>query len=202
MPPRTQFLRRRPLAICLLILALAGASSISATSVEHLDAAALVARSPYVIHASCIDRRSYRDGNGMVLTHYTFQVHETMKGEDAVRTAFVMPGGEAEGVATLIPGLSEYRRGDELILFLSDAYGAERERRLPLGMDQGVYRVCADPAGGAPIVARNLGALALVATREPAAPAGDQFPEGVTVAAFKDCVRDRVQSWKAKAGGK
>ena len=194
---------RLPLAVATLItLLVIGADTLNATTVLGFDADGLVSHADRIVHATCDRRESYRDDRGLIVTRYVFTVHESLKG-DALKDGalndgatstieFVQPGGEYRGVRLVIPGLSEHTVGDEMILFLSAASRHDARRRLPIGLDQGVYRVTTREDETEPKVRRRVGDLRIV---NPSS-ALDSFPEDVGVATFKAAVRAKVAEQK------
>ncbi len=171
---------------------------LAATTVVALGASDLAARAGSIVHATCIDCAGERDARGRIVTRYTFRIHETLKGESEPILEFVQLGGEHGGLATVIPGLSRHSRGDEVILFLSDAYGDEGRYRLPVGLDQGVYRVIASPGGAGRRVVRCTADLVLVPPEDGAGDGGDRFPEHVAPDVFKAAVRRKVAELEKK----
>lgn len=183
----------RFLRIGLAVIALSlGAPSMlppaGATTVVAFGAEDLAARAALVVHATCTRAEAFRDGRGRIVTRYTLEVIEVLAGDHAPVIEFVQPGGDHRGLTTVIPGLSRHVAGDEVILFLSEAYGEQGTNRLPIGLDQGVYRVRTSPEDGSQRVVRDTSELSLVPS-DGAERAGRHFPENVSPATFKKAVR-------------
>ena len=121
-----------------------------------LDLEGLLRRSEIIVHGTCSDLQSFLGPDQRIHTRYTFRVHRTLKGTVTGRLVVVHPGGTYRGVRTLIAGLSSHRIGDETILFLGPATPGT-EVRLPVGLDQGVFRVEPDGSGGARVTRRLTG---------------------------------------------
>ncbi|MFQ5654779.1 MAG: hypothetical protein ACE5GW_08615 [Planctomycetota bacterium] len=147
-------------------------------------------RAERIIHATCTDRQSYFDSRHRLVTRYTFRIAETLKGRPDPLASFVTPGGELNGLATVIPGLSGHAIGDEVILFLGPA-APDQAFCLPVGLDQGIYRVALDPGDGSARVRRSLDALHL-APPPRGEGLGEQLRENIPLEEFKAAVRARV----------
>lgn len=185
-PPRCVFPGFLLLALFLLL-----PSPGMATTVIELGVEQLVERSDRIVHAVCTYAHSYRDAEGRIVTRYEFQAQETLKGSHEATFAIVQPGGRVGTVQTIIPGLSSYRMSDEVVLFLGQV-NPRSGFRLPLGLDQGIYRVKSDPQSGQRVVRRNLTDLHFVRAPQQASP--EQLPEGISVSQFKAEVRNRLSA--------
>lgn len=186
---------RIPLPLLLVLLAgfLCIPPMAQATTVLKLTSDQLVQRAADIVHATCTRTTSYRNDQGLIVTRYEFRTLDSLKGGRAERFVCVQPGGIVGNVMTVLPGLSSHNVGDEVILFLHDDVPAARFQ-LPLGLDQGVYRVVADPNGAA-IVKRSLKDLHMAQPTGSAAPTdAHPLPEGVSLDAFKTELKARINS--------
>ncbi len=163
-------------------------SSLSATTVVALDADTLIQKSRLIVQAVCSGYRCYRDDTQRIVTRYTFSILETLKGTERATLSFVQPGGVYQGIATVIPGLSSHAPGQESVLFL----GPGGAYRLPVGLDQGVFRVVVDPQNGRLWVRRSLAGLHLLPS------SGDPLPDHVTLEEFKGIVRAGIARTQKK----
>ena len=77
--------------------------------------------------------------DGRIATRYVFSVRRIVKGEQLDEIDFIVAGGELNGERSHIAGMPRFRRGEEVVLFLT------REDRLgrvwPVGLAQGKLRV-------------------------------------------------------------
>ena len=173
-----------------LAVSIFAAGEASATTVVELSANDLVTRSQKIFHGLCRDVHSYLDSRQRIVTRYTFTVVETLKGEHESWFSFVQPGGEYRGVTTLIPGLSSHRVGDEVILFLGPT-GTTSELCLPVGLNQGLYRIVVDRRSGSYWVRRSLSGLHTL--RLPHAKQQGHFPDHARLDHFKQVLRAKVE---------
>ena len=127
----------------------------SAMSVQPPSFAELVAESATVARARVTDltSRAVINANGQreIRTFVTFTTLKALKGN--VPPAFTLSflGGTADGERWQVPGMPEFRVGDEEFVFDSG-----RPSICPLvGAMHGRYRVQTDPADGHAYVARN-----------------------------------------------
>lgn len=178
-----------------------------ATTVLRFDARQLIQRSRDIVHVVCTAISSGRDAAGVIVTRSTFRVVERFRGPLAGGSFHItQPGGRVGNLILHLPGMPSYGVGDELILFLPAAR-RDPERRAPVGLGQGVYRVersrAAAPRGesATAVVHRTLAGLRLVppprgpgAPRPPAgraAPGGD-LPEQVSLEEFRRALLRRI----------
>ena len=186
---------RIPLGIA-LVLSLLFPVTTYGTTVLAFGADDLIARADHIFHGVCTDRHVTKDDRGRLVTHYSFVVTETLKGKHEVVVKFTLPGGQKDGRATVIPGLSQHGIGDEVILFLG-ASEATSPFRFPIGLDQGLYRVRTD-AQGDKRVKRSLNGLRLIDKGAKDKPQLASFPENLPIRGFKQLLRDRLQKLKDK----
>ena len=91
------------------------------------------------------------EGTGrMIFTQIDVEVGSYVKGGGGSIVTLTMPGGEVDGVRAWIPDLPTFTQGENVLLFLRD--GWERAGDPAVGVNQGVFRVVADPATGGEIV--------------------------------------------------
>lgn len=160
------------LALCcgLLVGGSGSSSLVHGTTVLAVGADELLRASERIVHVVCESARGARDARGRIVTHYRLRVLDCMKGEATEWLDCTLPGGEVGRQRTVIAGLTPWRPGEEVILFL---HGFDQPLQAPVGLDQGSYRVITEPGTGARSVRRaSLAGLHLVG--EPATP-----PSGV-----------------------
>ncbi|MEM7164087.1 MAG: hypothetical protein AAF581_01410 [Planctomycetota bacterium] len=184
------------LVFCCILLA----PQATATTVVVVDADRLVRDASQIVHVRCRSCESYRNDDGLIVTRYQFDVLETLKGTAVGTLECVQPGGRIGNLVTVVPGLMRYDAQQELILFLAPE-NANSDYRLPVGLDQGVYRIATDRGTGVRIARRDLSGLHTLSPADGQPAAARAFPEGLPVADFKSRVRDQVQRQKDSATG-
>jgi len=83
---------------------------------------------------------------GAVETEVTLQVFRRHQGTGPAQQLIRIPGGQlADGSGLLVPGMPRFVEGEELLLFLSPE--SSRGWRVPVGLDQGFWKLTRDAAG-------------------------------------------------------
>ena len=102
--------------VCLLSLA------VGATTLPKRTTRDLLERSDRVCCVECSSCEPRLDrASGIVFTHVRFTVLEEMKGTGEKTFEIRIPGGEAEGMRTVVAGMPRFTRGQESVLFLKRA---------------------------------------------------------------------------------
>src|SRR5262245_30826548 len=112
-------LKRR--SVVLAVLAAVVAAPIFATTVVLLDEPQLVAGAERIVHGDVVSKRSFVAAEGgRIYTEYRFQPREMLKGaaEGDGMVTFREWGGEVNGLHYYVPGVGEFRTGDEVVAFL------------------------------------------------------------------------------------
>lgn len=124
---------------------------------EHLSIDDLVARTHTCLEGTVLEARARRAPDGLVETAYRLRVDDRPIGAGGDFETVVLPGGVLpDGSGLAIPGLGRLAVGERVLLFLTAADGVTG-RRMPIGLEQGRYRIVSGP-GGRPLA---MGALAL-----------------------------------------
>ncbi len=112
-----------------------------ATTLVPMDLRTLSTRADAVVVARCIDVRSEVDpATHIVVTTTRFAVDQAVKGAGASREVVVrLPGGAAEGRATVLADVPSFSAGATAVLFLSAAR-SDGSRGI-LGLSQGSFAV-------------------------------------------------------------
>ncbi len=157
--------RRLPHALLALALL---AATLHATVVVALDLPELVAGARLVVEGRVVSAEASRAPSGLVTTRVELETVEVFKDArtgalpaDEGRVAFELPGGEADGVGLVVPGMPTLEPGERVVLLLSAR--SARGFRLPVGLGQGVLHLEPD-ADGVLRVRRELDGVALVGT--------------------------------------
>jgi hypothetical protein len=87
------------------------------------------------------------EGTGrMIFTTVDVQVDSFIKGSGGSLVSLTIPGGTVDGVRAWIPDLPTFTQGESVLLFLREGY--DRVGDPAVGVNQGVFRIVADPANG------------------------------------------------------
>lgn len=143
----------RGLLVALLVVVAASADA--TTLVKKRSLAEVTSAAGDIIEGRVVDVRSGRDDADAPATWVTVEVARTLKGRRARHRTF-----KQFGAAGRVPGMPQYRVGDQVVLFLHPE--SRRGFTSPVGMGQGVYRIYDDgaravavPEAGAPKTAKR-----------------------------------------------
>lgn len=151
----------RSVVLALVALAMITASYAAATTVEKMSLRDLAKKSDAIVLARVEDESARYDSNKEIFTYITLRVLEPVKGpkKDDVITIRQL-GGTVDKIASIVPGTPVFRKGDEVVLFLTQKDGAGYP--WVMGLQQGKYSVTADERGQKQ-VRNEIGELNLVA---------------------------------------
>ena len=116
-----------------------------ATSVQKFSLRELASHSKSVVVARVQSSESRWDG-GEIYTYTTIQVSEGLKGARKGQSIVVRQlGGQVGDLASIVPGMPAFERGQEVVLFLS----ANDKAGYPwvVGLQQGKYTISSDAQG-------------------------------------------------------
>ncbi len=136
----------RTVAPAIAVLAFLTTSLASATTVKQMSLRDLAKKSNAIVLAQVEDATSRYDSNKEIYTYITLRVLEPVKGPkaDAVLTIRQL-GGVVGDIASIVPGTPTFKRGEEVVVFLTknDAAGYP----WVMGLQQGKYTVSSDEKG-------------------------------------------------------
>ncbi len=140
-------------------IALLGASLATATTVQKFTVKELAKKSESIVLARVEDEASrWDEGRKEIYTYITLRVLESVKGEKAQAATKGNKGIQDEAVITIrqlggtvdkiishVPGMPSFRKGEEVVVFLS----AKDRTGYPsvMGLQQGKYSVITDEKG-------------------------------------------------------
>ena len=133
-------------ACAFLTLALALASSVSATTYLPVTFGELVSQADLIFVGNVVDVRPYllrtRTGT-LVKTRVTFRVDDAVYGTSSLVEVFDFLGGEADGYGLAVEGMPKFAVGDREVVF------ARRKASINpiVGFTQGLLRVRRDAGG-------------------------------------------------------
>ena len=177
-------------AVCTLL-----AFPVNATVLVPIEFRELVASAPVIVHGRVLDvRGAFADGRRAVETFVTVEALDYMKGDLGTHVTFGVPGGQLGRYRTIFVGAPEFRKGQEVVLFL------ETERAsLPriIGLSQGAFRVVPDARTG-----RRMVTTPVVMGKPGGAPQrivrGDPARKPLPIESFRAVVRQVMAQGAAK----
>lgn len=128
------------LAVALVTLPLVA----HATTLIKLDLKDLTAKSEQIVMGRVLSLDAKLEG-GRVFTYVTLQVSERLKGQGDPTVTLRLVGGRTPDLATLVSGQANFRRGEEVLVFLERP--TMSRHLLVTGMSQGKFRVVRGPDG-------------------------------------------------------
>lgn len=152
---------RRTVVLAIAALAMITASYAAATTVEKMSLRDLAKKSDAIVLARVEDQSARYEANKEIFTYITLRVLEPVKGpkKDDVITIRQL-GGTVDNIASIVPGTPNFKKGEEVVLFLTRKDGAGYP--WVMGLQQGKYSVSEDERGQKN-VRNEIDGLALVA---------------------------------------
>jgi hypothetical protein len=167
-------------------IVLAAASTASATTVQRLSLKDLAKNSASIVRAKVEDLVARYDTNKEIYTYITLRVLEPVKGsnKDEVLTIRQL-GGTVGNIASIVPGTPTFKKGEEVVVFLSrnDVAGYP----WVMGLQQGKFSVSQDESGMKK-VRNELGGLRLMDPNGSALD-GAKFTPDMPLQSFLDGIR-------------
>jgi hypothetical protein len=132
---------RLSLVVAVSVLALGASQAAFATTVQKLSLIDLAKKSDSIVRARVDDAVSSWDaGHKEIYTYYTLRVLEPVKGrKDETTITLRQIGGTVDNIASIVPGMPSFTKGEEVIVFLTqkDASGYP----WVMGLQQGKYSI-------------------------------------------------------------
>jgi hypothetical protein len=133
--------------IAVSALTLLGASLASGTTVQKLSLSDLARNSNAIVRATVEDQTSRQDdASKEIYTYITLRVLDPVKGSKGESIVTLRQlGGQVGNIASIVPGLPTFSKGEEVVVFLT----ASDRAGYPwvMGLQQGKYTVRTDPKG-------------------------------------------------------
>jgi len=133
-------------SVALAALALVGANVASATTVMKFSMKDLAVKSSAVVVGRVEDVVARYDTNKEIYTYITIRVSDSVKGshKDDVITIRQL-GGVVDHIASVVPGMPTFKKGEEVVVFLSQ----KDKEGYPwvMGLQQGKYTISEDQNG-------------------------------------------------------
>ena len=109
-----------------------------ATTVERLNLDDLVKKAHVIVHGRVRDARSHWSSNGrLILTTYTVDVEEAIKGRPGRVVDVTTVGGRVGDVILNVAGMPSFQRGEDAVIFLENSAGMSTV----VGLSQGKFSV-------------------------------------------------------------
>jgi hypothetical protein len=129
------------LVVAIAALALVGAQVAFATTVQKLSLQELTKKSESIVMARVDDAFSSWDAaHKEIYTYFTLSVLQPVKGSKGATTITLRQlGGTVDNIASIVPGMPSFRKGEEVVVFLTqkDAAGYP----WVMGLQQGKYSI-------------------------------------------------------------
>lgn len=156
-------MKRFSLPIVVLLVGLLAVPAAFAATVQKLTLQELTKKSDSIVRARVTDATSNWDANHKeIYTYYTFQILEPVKGRKGETTLTLREiGGTVGNIASVVPGMPGFSKGEEVILFLTpkDAAGYP----WVMGLQQGKYTIV--EKDGAKFVRNDLAGTELLSVK-------------------------------------
>jgi hypothetical protein len=109
-----------------------------ATTVRRLSFDELVSKAEMIVAGQVTDSRTYRTGDGkLILTSYTIQVGENIKGKAPATVTVTTVGGKVGNTVLRVSGMPQFQTGENTVLFLEN-YGTYTT---VVGLNQGKFGI-------------------------------------------------------------
>jgi hypothetical protein len=136
----------RSAMVTLVAFALVGASTAGATTVQKLSLQELAKRSDAIAVAVVEDATARYDANKEIYTYITLRVLDPVKGAHKDETLTIRQiGGTVGSIASVVSGMPTFKKGEEVVVFLSQKDPAGYP--WVMGLQQGKYSVSLDDKG-------------------------------------------------------
>ncbi len=137
------------IALTVLVLLLLSSAGL-AISVKTMNLVEMTERAEKVFHGKCLSREIVDDSTNIPIVEYKFQVKQAIKGvTDGETLVFRQVDGSQVGKPG-IPGVPQYKVGQELVLFLRKP--SQRGLTSPVGLGQGTFVVHKNGRGNVEIM--------------------------------------------------
>jgi len=134
-------MKRFSLLLAVAVVALLCSQAAFATTVQKLSLQDLTKRSESIVMARVTDAVSAWDaGHKEIYTTYTLQILNAVKGRKGESVVTIRQiGGTVDNIASIVPGMPSFKRGEQVVVFLTqkDAAGYP----WVMGLQQGKYTV-------------------------------------------------------------
>ena len=121
-----------------IVLTLFAATVLQATTVQRLALEDLVKKAHHIVSGKVRDSRTFWSDNGkLILTSYTIDVDENIKGQNPRTLELTTIGGKIGGLELHVSGMPSFEKGESTILFTESSGSYE----VVLGLGQGKFTI-------------------------------------------------------------
>ena len=129
-----------------IVLGIFFARPAAPTTVVRMNLEEMAAASPSIVHGTVTSIESqWNEDRSLIVTDVRIRVLGTVKGDAFAEVVVRQPGGVVGKLKVEVPGMSVYRPGDEVVLFLAPASTGKLHVN---GLTQGRFDVVKDPRTG------------------------------------------------------
>jgi hypothetical protein len=126
---------RIPFAFAFILLA---ATLAHTTTVQRLALEDLVTKAQHIVAGKVRDSRTYWSSNGkLILTNYTIEVDETIKGQSPRTFELTTIGGKIGDLELHVSGMPSFEKGENIVVFTESS----GPYQVVLGLGQGKFTV-------------------------------------------------------------
>jgi hypothetical protein len=147
-------MNRFRISLLIAVAGLIGAQAAFATSVQKLSLQELTKKSDSIVMARVDDASASWDANHKeIYSYYTLHILQPVKGRKGETTITLRQiGGTVGNIASIVPGMPSFKKGEEVVVFLTqkDAAGYP----WVMGLQQGKYSIV--EKNGAKVVRNDL----------------------------------------------
>jgi len=121
-----------------LALILLTAAFVHATTVQRLNLEDLVKKAHHIVSGKVRNSRTYWSDNGkLILTNYTIEVDETIKGQSPRTFEVTTIGGKIADRELHVSGMPSFAKGENIVVFTESSGSYE----VILGLGQGKFKI-------------------------------------------------------------
>jgi hypothetical protein len=132
-------MNKRPFVTSLVLIAMLLTAPFShATTVQRLALDELVKKANRIVVGKVGNSRTYWSDNGkLILTSYTIEVSESIKGQASRSVELTTIGGKIGDLELHVAGMPSFVKGEETVVFLEDSHSFQ----IVVGLGQGKFTV-------------------------------------------------------------
>ena len=109
-----------------------------ATTVRSLSFDDLVSKAQSIVAGHTVDVQTFRTADGrLILTNYTFEVEQTLKGSESGRITITTVGGRVGNTILRVAGMPSFAVGESAVVFLEKS----GQYNTVVGLTQGKFSV-------------------------------------------------------------
>ncbi len=109
-----------------------------ATTVERLSLDDMVKKAQSIVHGRVRGARTHWSDNGkLILTTYTIDVSETIKGQSSKSVELTTLGGTIGNLTMVVSGMPAFQTGEDAVVFIEKSAGYS----IVVGLSQGKFEI-------------------------------------------------------------